>query len=263
MLTAIALAALLSACDGHAPANASPAFKLGKQESNAARRADTTAQPDQQDALPAAMPGAFNEGADGSRAARANAQTGALRVQPPVGRGIGVDIGGFVATYAMVLVEKRGDVDGDGEQDVLLILQKKAHAASAPRALMILRGAADGFFQKVVENPDAILCPSCGGIMGDPLSDVRIRPGGFVLMFEGGSRETWSRTYSFAYSKTSGDWTLGRIDTKVLDRIDGRSEENHTTCEQTGAVSIKDFDAASMGMEPGCAVRHSRSVRQP
>src|SRR3546814_1782976 len=96
---------------------------------------------------------------------------------------------------------------------------------------MILRGAADGSFEQVVSNPDAILCPSCGGMMGDPLSEVEVHPGGFVLAFEGGSRELWSRTYGFAYSQARDGWYLERVDMKVLDRIDGRGErsEEHTS----------------------------------
>ena len=165
---------------------------------------------------------------------------------PPTPQGIGADIARFVSNGVVVRMEKRGDLDGDGDLDVLLVLQKKASAESAPRTLMILRGAANGSFEKVIENPNAILCQSCGGMMGDPLSDVKIRADEFALIFEGGSRELWSRTYSFAYSKTDGDWNLERIDMKVLDRIDGRKEESHATREQIGAVSIEDFDAASM-----------------
>src|SRR3546814_15798848 len=81
------------------------------------------------------------------------------------------DVCSFDLSDAVVRVQKRSDLDGDGRQDVLLVLQKQG-AESSPRALMILRGAADGSFEQVVSNPDAILCPSCGGIMGDPLSEV-------------------------------------------------------------------------------------------
>ena len=159
------------------------------------------------------------------------------------------DIAALVPDDTAVIMEKRGDLDGDGDQDVLLVLQKKTQAESAPRGLMILRSAADGSFEKVVENPSAILCQSCGGMMGDPLSDVEIHTGEFVLAFEGGSRELWSRTYSFTYSETEGDWHLERIDRSVLDRIDGNLEESHATREQIGVVSIKDFDAALMAQD--------------
>src|SRR5690606_1386389 len=86
-------------------------------------------------------------------------------------REIDADIARFVPDDTMVRLEKRGDLDGDDDQEVLLVLQNDAQAESTPRSLVILRGTADGSFKKSVENPDAILCLSCGGMMGDPLSD--------------------------------------------------------------------------------------------
>ena len=247
-LFAIVLTASLSACGSPTSTNASTAASaLVKPESNADRVVDTSGHPGRQGTLPAVMPAASEEGETLDSKARADVPAGASHVSPPPSpQGIGADIARFVSSGAMVRMEKRGDLDGDGDLDVLLVLQKKAAAESAPRTLMILRGAADGSFEKVVENPNAILCRSCGGMMGDPLSDARIQADGFVLVFEGGSRELWSRTYSFAYSKTDDDWNLERIDMKVLDRIDDRKEESHATREQIGAVSIEDFDAASM-----------------
>jgi len=155
----------------------------------------------------------------------------------------------FISNDTLIRMEKRGDLDGDGDQDVLLVLQKKAQAESAPRGLMILRATENGSFENVIESPNAILCQSCGGTMGDPLSDIEIHAGGFVLSFEGGSRELWSRAYTFAYSKAAGDWYLERIDRKVLDRIDGHQKESHATREQIGSVSIRDFDAALMAQD--------------
>lgn len=161
-------------------------------------------------------------------------------------RAIDTDIAPFVPDDATVRLEKRGHLDGDGDQDVLLVLQNDVQAESTPRSLLILRGTADGSFEKSVENPDAILCLSCGGTMGDPLSQVAIQDSGFALVFEGGSRELWSRTYSFAYSKADDDWYLDHVETGVLDRIEGSHEESRVTRDQIGVVSIKNFDAASM-----------------
>ncbi len=163
----------------------------------------------------------------------------------------GTDVTGFVPDDTIVRMEKRGDLDGDGDQDVLLVLRSKGQAESAPRTLMILRGTTDGSFEKVMENRNAILCQSCGGMMEDPLSDIEIHSDGFTVTFEGGSRELWSRTYSFAYSETEDDWHLDRIDGKMLDRIDGNQDESHATREQIGAISIRDFDAALMARDPG------------
>src|SRR3546814_17138735 len=103
---------------------------------------------------------------------------------------------------------------------------------------MILRGAADGSFEQVVGNPDAILCQSCGGMMGDPLSEVEVHPGGFVLAFEGGSRELWSRTYGFAYSQAKDGWYLERVAMKVLARLDGRGDGKRAHSAQIGRFTI-------------------------
>src|SRR3546814_20035428 len=94
---------------------------------------------------------------------------------------------------------------------------------------MILRGAADGSFEQVVSNPDAILCPSCGGMMGDTLYEVEVHPGGIELAIEGGSRELRSRTYGFAYSQARDGWYTERADRTVLYRIDGRGSSKQET----------------------------------
>lgn len=211
VLLVVALAASLSACEG-------PAFSAAP---TAARTPVTPDAPDGASDAPSASP-----------------------------RAIDTDIAPFVPDDATVRLEKRGDLDGDGDQDVLLVLQNDAQAESAPRSLVILRGTADGSFEKSVENPNAILCLSCGGMMGDPLSDVAIQGSGFALVFEGGSRELWSRTYSFAYSEAEDDWYLGLVETGALDRIEGSQEKNRVTREQVGVVSIKDFDAALMAQDP-------------
>ena len=247
---AIALAASLSGCNAATYADGSPAVApLEKPESDVDPKADTAEHLSQQDALPAGLPTASQDDEIHDLTARTDESPGASRVPTSPSQGVAADIARFVSNDTMVRMEKRGDLDGDGDQDVLLVLHEKLQAESAPRGLTILRGAADGSFEKISENPNAILCQSCGGTMGDPLSDIEIHAGGFVLAFEGGSRELWSRTYSFTYSKSEDDWHLERIDRKVLDRIDGHHEESHATREQIGAVSIKDFDAALMAQD--------------
>lgn len=247
---AIALAASLSACEASTYADAPPAAApLEKPESNVDPKADTAGHRGQRGAMPAGLSTASRDEGTHDSTAQTDASAGASHMPRSPPQEVAADIARFIPDDTMVRMEKRGDLDGDGDQDVLLVLQEKTQAESAPRTLTILRGAADGSFEKVIENPNAILCQSCGGMMGDPLSDIEIHAGGFVLAFEGGSRELWSRTYGFAYSKSGDDWQLERIGRKVLDRIDGHQEDSHATREQIGAVSIKDFDAALMAQD--------------
>ena len=96
----------------------------------------------------------------------------------------GSDISTFVPDDAVVLIERRGDLDSDGDIDVLLALENKSADESAPRSLVLLRRAGSGALEKAVDNPDAILCRSCGGTMGDPLADISVNAGEFSLRFE-------------------------------------------------------------------------------
>src|SRR3546814_3327463 len=93
-------------------------------------------------------------------------------------------------------------------------------------------------------------------MMGVPLSEVEVHPGGFGLAVEGGSRELWSRTYGFAYSQARDGWYLERVDMKVLYRIAGRGADKSATGEQIGVVSIADLDAVSMARDAVISARH-------
>lgn len=158
----------------------------------------------------------------------------------------GSDISTFVPDDAVVLIERRGDLDSDGDIDVLLALENKSADESAPRSLVLLRRAGSGALEKAVDNPDAILCRSCGGTMGDPLADISVNAGEFSLRFEGGSRELWAREYRFLYSSKADDWLLEGVVSSTLDRINGEQRQKKATSSDIDPVSIKAFDAATM-----------------
>lgn len=148
-----------------------------------------------------------------------------------------------------VATSARGDLNGDRVPDVVAVLEDAAGTESDPRRLVILLGNGNGSLEKVADNPGAILCRACGGTMGDPLSPIVIEPGAFILTFEGGSRELWSRAYRFAYSNKARDWYLLDTEIKTLDRIDGQSR-HRTVKASPHSVSISEFDAKSMAEDP-------------
>ena len=158
----------------------------------------------------------------------------------------GSGISTFVPDGAVVLIERRGDLDSDGDIDVLLALENKSADQSAPRSLVLLRRAGSGALEKAVDNPDAILCRSCGGTMGDPLADISVNAGEFSLRFEGGSRELWAREYRFVYSSKADDWLLEGVISGTLDRINGEQQQGKDASSDIDPVSIKAFDAATM-----------------
>jgi hypothetical protein len=116
---------------------------------------------------------------------------------------------------------------------------------------VLLRRGPNGILEKAVENPDAILCRSCGGTMGDPLADVSVKTGEFSLRFEGGSRELWSREYRFVYSSKADDWLLESVVRSTLDRINGQQQQSKATRNDIDLVSIRTFDAGTMGAGTG------------
>ncbi len=163
----------------------------------------------------------------------------------------GSDISAFVPENAEVRMDRQGDLDADGDIDVLLVLENRTADESSPRPLVLLRRGPNGILEKAVENPDAILCRSCGGTMGDPLADVSVKTGEFSLRFEGGSRELWSREYRFVYSSKADDWLLESVVRSTLDRINGQQQQSKATRNDIDLVSIRTFDAGTMGAGTG------------
>lgn len=136
----------------------------------------------------------------------------------------------------------RGDLDGDGDDDALLVYAPAPANDNASRTLQVLLRGADGRLRVSATGPKAILCRRCGGMMGDPLQAIRIGRGEFTLRFEGGSRELWSSEFRFEAARASGDWRLAGIAFVGFDRIDGKSAEQQQGPADFGDVPLETFD---------------------
>ena len=79
---------------------------------------------------------------------------------------------------------------------------------------------------------------------GDPLQGIRIESGGFVLRFEGGSRELWSSEFRFAYTDSAAAWKLQSVVHTGFDRANGQQAEHALAPEDIGDVTLADFDAS-------------------
>ena len=156
----------------------------------------------------------------------------------------------FVPAGARQRLSARGDLDADGDDDALIVVESEGGAAGrAPRGLLILRRDASGMLRKALSSPKAVLCRECGGMMGDPLHSIRIAAGGFTLRFEGGSRELWSSEYRFVYDRAQDDWRLAEARIGGFDRADGSGAERTQTPAQFGEVRLSDFDAAEFSAD--------------
>lgn len=149
----------------------------------------------------------------------------------------------FVRDLSRIRMERHGDLDGDGDEDVLLVLASAvgADARFDPRTLLVLLRGADGKLAKALENPEAIPCERCGGMIGDPLQDIAIGNSGFTLRLEGGSRELWSQTFRFDYSRKDAMWVLVSIEGGGADRATGNAARKRRSAEDFGAVALDRF----------------------
>jgi hypothetical protein len=154
------------------------------------------------------------------------------------------DLAPWLAEGTSLEMRVFGDADGDGDVDVLLVVDRAPGRASSPRALLILRRDPDGSLAEALDSPKAILCRACGGMMGDPLQGVSVESGKLTLRFEGGSRELWSSEYRFAYVPARGQWRLMQIAHQGLDRITQASAERRQTIFPAENVPLDLFDPA-------------------
>jgi hypothetical protein len=166
------------------------------------------------------------------------------------------ELAAFVPAGSHIRLSARGDLDADGDEDILLVLDDRQDAtATTPRVLLLLRRDAKGRLQLAAESPRAILCRRCGGMIGDPLHGIRIGSAestgltGFTLRFEGGSRELWSSEFGFAYAPELDQWQLRSVVHAGFDRADGGEARRALSRDEIGTVTLADFDAASFAAD--------------
>jgi hypothetical protein len=165
------------------------------------------------------------------------------RSQPPAPDS---ELSAFLPPGTSLRLVERGDIDGDGDQDAVIVLDTAdGYAARQPRPLLLLLRGTDGRLQRAIENPRAIVCRRCGGMVGDPLQGIRIAPGALTLRFEGGSREFWSSEFQFTPAPGGDAWRLTGVTHHSFDRADGgKGAERALSSEEIGDVSLGSFDAS-------------------
>ncbi len=76
------------------------------------------------------------------------------------------------------------------------------------RPLVILEKQTSGIFDIALRNDKVLLCPDCGGVMGEPLQGIDITERNFTINHSGGSRFRWTRNITFEYDLAAGEWYL-------------------------------------------------------
>lgn len=155
----------------------------------------------------------------------------------------------FVEPSMKIVTSQVGDLDADGKQDVILVLEQATASSDklgegAARSLVLLIRDKNGQLQKVKKNDKLVPCATCGGMAGDPFGYVRADKGEFTVLIEGGSRQRWSDEYTFKYTIDNQDWALSKATRAVNDTITGQSKLIELEPNDFGQVLFERFDPA-------------------
>ena len=152
------------------------------------------------------------------------------------------DVERFIEPGTTVLAVERGDLNRDGREDAIVVLEPEA--ADVPRPLLILVRDANGALRLAKRSAKAVSCRECGGMMGDPFQHVTIEKGRFTITHYGGSSWRWSSETTFAWSRRDQSWQLVRVEHSNFHASEPEKEEQsvHTPPKDFGLIDVADFD---------------------
>ncbi len=162
----------------------------------------------------------------------------------------------FIKVSESLLYSTTADLNGDGLQDYLLILEKPGiEGVGNLRELVILTRQKDRSLRVAKRNSKIVMCSKCGGGWGDPFSSDNIiadRTTFFVENYGGGGFR-WSEGYKFNYSRRDKTWQLVEVTVSTFNINDLDSEETkiYRPPKDFGKIDIADFDPSDfLGVGP-------------
>jgi len=156
----------------------------------------------------------------------------------------------FVAQGTRPLSLAGADLNGDGLQDFVLVLERQKEQPSDPdiedrqRSLLILVRQPGGALKEVKRNDRIVSCSTCGGMMGDPFQGVQVGQKTFTVSHYGGSAWRWSVDYQFNYSRRDNTWQLVRVEERSFHASEPNKVKTavYTPPKHYGKIDIADFD---------------------
>lgn len=148
-----------------------------------------------------------------------------------------------------VIGQYDGDLNADGMDDRILVLANENESNSKEgddayyRRIIVLLGVKTGGFKKVAESKKIVLCKSCGGMMGDPFTNVEISPPFFTISHYGGSAWRWSQDITFKYNKKNNEIYLDKISYSTFHASEPNQQKVRVeTKKNFGFVPFSKFD---------------------
>lgn len=162
----------------------------------------------------------------------------------------------FIKATESLLYFANADLNGDGLQDYLLILEKPGSEEDGNlRELVILTRQKDRSLQLAKRNSKIVYCSKCGGGWGDPFSSENVVTDTKTFSVEnyGGGGFRWSESFKFNYSRRDRTWQLVEaiISTFNINELDSEQTKTYKPPEDFGKIDIADFDPANfLGIGP-------------
>ncbi|HEX8279408.1 MAG TPA: hypothetical protein VF540_11965, partial [Segetibacter sp.] len=122
----------------------------------------------------------------------------------------------FVEKNMKAIMLEKGDLNGDGEKDYILVLEKATvkpedqYTDESERPTLILVHGIEGKLFVAARNNLIVRCKNCGGAYGDPFDGIKVRRNSFTVSNTMGSRERSSESFQFNYSSRDKTWQLVR-----------------------------------------------------
>jgi hypothetical protein len=155
----------------------------------------------------------------------------------------------FVEVGTRVLACEAADLNGDGRQDYVLVLEKQAENPDAPvevdqRPLIILLRDTEQALKPVKRNAKIVACSTCGGVWGDPFAGIEVGTKTFTVSHYGGSNWRWANSYKFNYSRIDKSWQLVRVEEMSFHTSDPDRAKTKTylPSKHYGKIDIAEFD---------------------
>ena len=172
----------------------------------------------------------------------AAARQGELQIPP--------EVQPFVEKGAKAIALEAADLNGDGRQDFVLVLERenpKKDENDFPvnqRPLLILVRGEDGKLAEAKRNERLVMCSKCGGVWGDPFEGVVAGRNTFSVEFYGGSNWRWKYSYKFNYSRIDRTWQLVRTEEVEYHTSDPDKMKTRvfTPPRDYGKIDFADFD---------------------
>lgn len=156
----------------------------------------------------------------------------------------------FVESGTKAIALEKSDLNGDGREDFILVLEKENPAKDSndfptgQRPLLILLRGADGKLTSAKRNERIVMCSQCGGVFGDPFEGVIAKRNTFSVEHYGGSNWRWKYSYKFNYSRVDKTWQLVRVEELNYHASNPNkgTTKIYTPPRHFGKIDIADFD---------------------